>query len=462
MGISSLGAGSSILTQDVIDQLKAADESKFVAPVNKSLRAEDSKLTAYDVMNAYMDNVYESLKSLTSYGVFESRTALSSNENALEVSAKESSDIQDFSIEVELLATKEIEQSGSLHTRDATISTGSGKFELAVGTETFTLNYDNTTTLEGLKELINKEAGDSVNAIVVQVADNDFRLLLSATKTGVSQDISIVDVVGEGETLNTAFTTDMSNVQDGVDAKFKFNGVAITRSSNSVDDLLAGVTLTLKEANVGTKIDVSVGQNREHIQERMTNFIDKYNSAMTQLNTDTKSSQAVSERGVFSSDSTIKGMKYNLVNMMSTLGEGSGKIEDYGIKFDDTGRLTLDSELLNKKLDSDATSTQAFFVGGTFTKDDGSTVELSGAFDELESEVAKYSKFGSILDSYKDSIDLRIKSLNEQKEKAVERLNSNYAIMAKRFAAYDLMINKFNNASDMFTQMINAEITARS
>jgi flagellar hook-associated protein 2 len=302
--------------------------------------------------------------------------------------------------------------------------------------------------------MINKDAGDSVNATIVQVADGDFRLLLSAANTGTGQDISITD---NGSDLDTALTTDMTNVQTAEDASFKFNGVSITRSSNEVDDLLAGVTLTLKEAQVGSIVNVSVKQDREHIEERITNFVDKYNSAMTQLTTDTKSSQNADERGVFSSDSTMKSMKSSLVNMLATVGGGTGELADYGLALDGDGRLSLDSEVLGKKLDDDPTSTQAFFVGGTFTKEDGTTVEVDGVFAELEDDVAKYSKYGNILDDYKESIDTRMDSLNEQRERAVERLNSSYAIMAKRFAAYDLIISKFNNASDMFTQMVDTE-----
>lgn len=465
MGISSLGAGSSILTQDVIDQLKAADEAKFVAPVDARLSDENSKVDAFKVLDAYMDNVYESLKGLTEYGVFESRTATSSDSEAVEVSALESSDIQDFTLEVSTLATKEIVQSGSFLSRESNVATGGGTMELSVGSETFSIVYDDEMSLEDLKEQINKEAGDSANATIVQVADGDFRLLLSAVNTGSGQSISIADEAGgtlsEALVADTDTTDGMTNVQTAVDASFKFNGVDITRSSNTVDDLLSGVTLTLKEAEVGKIINVSVQQDRESIESKITNFVDKYNSALYQLNEDTKSSQDEEERGVFSSDSTIKAMKSSLVSILSTVGEGAARIQDYGLEVDEDGRLSLDTAKLNEKLEDDPTSTQSFFAGGTFTDENGSTVELTGVFVELEDEFAKYSKYNTILDQYKESMDTRISSLEEQRVKAVERLDSSYAIMAKRFAAYDLIINQFNAASDMFSQMINAEIAAK-
>ncbi|MEA2073747.1 MAG: flagellar filament capping protein FliD [Campylobacterota bacterium] len=477
MGISSLGAGSSILTQDVLDQLRAADEAKFVAPLDSRLDSVKDESAAFDVLDAHMDNVYGSLKSLTEYGVFESRTASSSNEDFVGVSALESSDVQDFTIEVGQLATKEIVQSGQFSGKDALISdgTGGGQLELSVGSESYTIDYAADTTLEGLKELINKNADEGVTASIVQINDGDFRLVLSAVESGEGQGISITDVVGQGETLLDALKPDpdaiadpsnlvdgMTSVQAAVNAEFKYNGIDIIRTDNSVDDLLSGVTLTLKDAEVGKVMNISVQQNSEHIEERFTNFIDKYNSAMFQLDTDTKSSQDVSERGVFSSDSTIKGMKNSLISMLASAGEGVGKLEDFGIELDDDGRLSLDAEVLNTKLSEDPVSVQAFFIGGTFTNEDGNTTEVTGAFVEMEDEVAKYSKYNNVLDQFKDSMKTRYDSLTEQKEKAIERLDASYAIQAKKFAAYDLIISKFNTASNMFTQMINAEIAANS
>lgn len=467
MGVSSLGVGSSILTQDVLDQLRAADEAKFVAPVDSRISDNKAKSTAFDQMDALMDNAYESLKSLTEYGVFEARTTSVDDEDLVQVTASESSDIQDFTLEIQTLATKEIEQSGQFSSRTDSIATGSGSMELSVGSETFTIEYTAETTLEELKELIEEEAGDSVSTTIVQVADGDFRLLFSAEDTGTNQEISISD---NDSALSTSLTVGMKNVQTAVDAEFTFNGLDITRSSNTVEDLLSGVKIILKD--VGTT-EVSIQQDRASIEDKITNFVDKYNSAIYQLGVDTKSSEKLDERGVFSNDNTIKSMKTVLSNIISTVGGDGGRLQDFGIELDDDGRLSLDSTVLNDKLDDDPDSVHAYFIGGTFTKADtlsvdangvstisekGFTVELEGAFTELENTFARYSKGSAILDKYQDSIETRLDSLNEQRESAVERLNNSYAIMQKRFAAYDSIISRFNTASDMFTQMINTEI----
>ena len=487
MGVSSLGVGSSILTQDVIDQLRAADEAKFVKPVETRISDNKAKTTAFDQMNALMDSAYESLKSLTEYGVFEGRNTSVDDEDVLSITASESSDIQDFTIEVQTLATKEVEQSGGFTSRTDSIATGDGTMELSVGDKKFPIDYTSETSLEDLKELIDEEAGDSVSTTIVQVADGDFRLIFSAMDTGVGQEISITDLSIDNDdkasggrsdkgsggnalgNLSAAFTSEMTNIQEAVDAEFKFNGLDITRSSNSVDNLLSGVKITLKE--IGTT-EVSVKQDRDKIEEKITNFVDKYNSAVFQLSEDTKSSEKLEDRGVFSNDNTIKSMNTTIKNIISTVGGSAGKLEDFGIELDKDGRLSLDTEVLNEKLDNDPDSVHAFFIGGTFTKEDsyttdenglttmsqkGFTIEVTGAFTELENSFAKYSKGSTILDKYEESLETRLESLDKQKESAVERLNNSYAIMQKRFAAYDAIISRFNTASNMFTQMINTE-----
>lgn len=484
MGISSLGVGSSILTQDVLDQLKSADESKFVTPVEERIKAEDSKLQSFQILEAHMEAVGQSLAPLTGYGIFESRISNVSDEKVVDIFASKNSDVQDFTLDVTSLATKEISQSASFSEKTSTIAMADGSMDLVVGKNKYTLDYKSTTTLNDFKDMINKEAGDSVKASIVQIAKNDYRLFLIAEKTGTGQEISIIDntVVKEATeadskldeevkldkdgnpikdekiikagNLSLSLTTGMQSVQNAADATFKFNGLAITRSSNMINDLASGLTITLKD--LGTS-SVSVKQDRENIETSIMNFIDKYNSTLFQLNEDTRTSQDESTRGVFSSNSTIRGMESDIINIFSTVGQGVGRIQEYGIEADKGGRLSLNMAKLNKMLDENPDNVKAFLAGGEFTKPDGSKVELKGAFTEVEAEINKYSKYNAILDQFKNSMNTRIDSLDEQKEKAIQRLEDRYAIMGKRFSAYDTVISKFNSASNMFGQMINAE-----
>lgn len=455
MGISSLGMGSSILTQDVIDQLKAADEASFVKPAELQIANENDKKTALSTLDATMTNFIDSVDELASPLLYDEREASVSGVS-VEVVAAANTDIQDFTLDVVNLATKQIEQSDPYASSTELIASGAGSVNLNIDGLDFTIDYDATTTLTGLKDLINSVAGDKVDATIVQINSGEFRLFMSSVDTGVNQDITMTD--NDNNLIGKSLTKDLTAIQTGVDANFTFNGQAVTRSSNTVSDLIVGLDITLK--SVGSS-DVSITQDRQGISDRLDSFVEKYNAAMTELNALTKPSVDSDERGIFSSDSSIKSMKSMIRNMVDSIGGGVGTLYDYGFDIDKEGVLSIDKTVFETKLDENPTNVEAFFSGGTFTNPDLTTTEVTGAFNEYSVAVESYTKYDGTLNQLKSFFTENISSLEEKKSLAVERLEAKYEIMAKQFAAYDLIINKFNTASSMFTQMANAQIAAQ-
>ncbi len=457
MGISSLGVGSNVLTQDVIDQLKAADEAQYVTPITNNISAEKSKSGKLDIVNALMDNLSESTGNVADSAIFEARTTTATG-SAVAVTADAGSDIQDFRITVNNLATKEIEQSGSFSSATSTIASADGSMKLSVGSKDFTFNYNATTTLSDLKDQINKDAGSTVQASIVQVGSDDFRLFLTAADTGTGNDISITDNdsgLDDQLKADTDNTDGYTNVQSAVDASFNYNGLDITRKSNTVSDLLSGVTIELQEA--GTS-DVSVQQDVGSIEDKLDSFVSKYNSAIIQLNTDTKSSQDENERGVFSNDSTIKTMKRTTINMVGSAGDSfGGNLAEYGFTSNRDGTISLDHSLFEEKIQENPDNVEAFFSGGTFTNSDGTTKSIDGAFDQMGDTLSGYTRYSGSLDQLKTSYTARLSSLEDQQQKATDRLTAKYDTMAKRWASYDAIINQLNSSSDLFTQLSNQD-----
>jgi flagellar hook-associated protein 2 len=175
MGISALGTGSSILTQDLLDKLKKADEAAQIQPLDLELANQKDKLAEYNVIDANITNLYDAIGELKTPALFDERQT-SVTGTSVEVSAAANSDLQDFTLDVTQLATKEINESGSYGATTDTIASGDGSMTLSVGDQDFTIDYTSSTTLEDLKKSINDVAGDAVNATIVQVGDGDFRL----------------------------------------------------------------------------------------------------------------------------------------------------------------------------------------------------------------------------------------------------------------------------------------------
>lgn len=454
MGISSLGVGSSILTQDVLDQLRAVDEAGQIQPIEFSIANEEDKKDALELIDASMTNFIDSINEINSQTLYgERQTEVTGT--SVEVTASTDTDIQDFTLNVSVLATKQIEESGAFTSDDELIANGVGSINLNIDGEDFTIDYDATTTLKDLKNLINDVAGDKVDATVVQINSGEFRLFISSADTGTTQNITMTD--NSAQLKDTRLTGDLTAIQTGVNAEFTFNGQAITRTSNNIDDLISGLDITLKEVGTST---VSVTQDRENIMEKFESFVEKYNAAITELDNMTASSLESDERGIFSGESTIKSMKNAIENMISSVGGGVGSLIDYGFDVDKDGVMTLDKDVLNTKLDDDSSNVEAFFAGGDFDNGDGTTTAVDGAFTEISTIIEAYTDYNGTLNQFKDSITDKISSLEDRKDTATERLDAKYEIMQKQFAAYDLMISKFNAASSMFIQLANAQTAA--
>jgi len=451
MGVSALGTGSSILTQDLLDQLKAADEQAQVQPLDLDIANQKDKLAEYNIIDANMTNLYDAIGELKTPALFDERS-VSVDGTSVEVSADANSDVQDFTLDVTQLATKEIAETGSYGNSTDTIADDDGTLTLSVGDQDFDIDYTSDMTLEDLKNAINDTAGDAVSATIVKVGDDDYRLFLNSVDTGSNQDISITD--NDGNLSGTQLTDDMTTVQDGVDAEFTFNGEAITRSSNNVDDLITGYDITLK--SLGTS-EVSVTQNRDNIMDKIDSFVEKYNATMSELGRATKNSTDPNERGIFAGESSMRSLQASLRSMMDDVGGGVGTIYDYGFDIDKDGHLTVDKTVLNEKIDENPSNVEAFFSGGDFENEDGSTTTIDGIFTEMNAEVESYTKFNGMLDNFKNYLDDSITSLEDRKSKAQARLDAHYETLKQQFAAYDAMIAKFNNSSAAFKQMVDSE-----
>ncbi len=445
--ISSLGVGSGILTQSIIDQLRAADEAARIAPLEKKIIEAQAKESALSTIDGWMSDLAASIETLRSQSLYDERTANVTG-TAVSVTAQPNTDLQSFTLSVTNLATKEINESGSFATRTDPFASAAGSMNLNIDGTDFTINYDGTMSLDDLKNEINTVAGDKVNATVIQLADNDFRLFISSVNTGSTQDITITDTTGN--LLGTQLTTGMTTVQNGVDANFTFNGQAVTRSTNEFSDLVTGLTITLE--NEGQTSTVDIVQNRDSIIEKMEDFVEKFNTAMGGIAGMTYADADTAE--IFSGESMIKSIKRDLTYLLSSLGEGQS-LYDYGFDLDKEGKLSFDADAFGIKLDENAANVEAFFAGGTFTNPDATTQTLTGFFVEYQTGIENYTAFNGLLDSISSSFDERTQSLEDQKTRTLEFIDARYETLIKQFQAYDAMISRINQQGAFLSQMIS-------
>lgn len=150
----------------------------------------------------------------------------------------------------------------------------------------------NSTILTTLATAINSDAtlSATVSASVVNDTSGTSRLVLAGKQTGLANKVRVADTTG---TLLNTIQLDSGIASSGtaggylfadstLDAKFKLDGLDITRSSNSISDVLTGVTINLLGLSA-SDVTLTVAPDKSTIKASVQDFLDAYNKALTFL-----------------------------------------------------------------------------------------------------------------------------------------------------------------------------------
>ncbi len=166
--------------------------------------------------------------------------------------------------------------------------------------------------------------------------------------------------VSFGSVTTTAIGRQRELVQ-GNDARILVNGISVTRSSNTITDAIAGVTLNLQQAEVGTTIPVTVSSDTSGAVSAIQNFASAYNALQTFVSSSIAPGGALAfDTGVRSTFDTIKN---TLLSGVTGLPAGSAydNAALVGVSLDKTGQLQVDATVLGAALANSPNAVKSLF-----------------------------------------------------------------------------------------------------
>lgn len=254
---------------------------------------------------------------------------------------------------------------------DAAVSATPAAGQFKAGT--FTLMGQNITLNDG--ESLNSVAAKfnsisdktGISASIIKVGSGVYQLSFAATKTGLDADFDFnnVDPAGTLVDASGVFTqVTISDKQFASNAEFKFNGADIVRQSNTISDLVDGVTITLKKDMVAaplTEVNVSVEADQSIEKNSIINFMNLYN----ELKIFAAKQAEIGDDGLYKdtavlSDSallrnTMSSLGGILSSMVAGLGEDApSRLADIGITFIDQ-EATADAPAVRNLMSVDDT-----------------------------------------------------------------------------------------------------------
>ncbi len=302
-----------------------------------------------------------------------------------------------YSVEVTSLAGAQALASRDVFAdRDAT-SVGQGTLTLNVGDKTTNLTVDNSNdTLQGLANAIN-DSDAGVSAGVIDTG-NGFQLVLSADETGTANAVSI----------------SVSGDTGGTD------GVEVTRSTNSFENVIDGLTFDITET--GSSI-IKVQQDFGAVADRVQGFVDKFNSLQSTIDSLAGFNAEAGVGSLLTGDSTVRSIQNQLRQVLTRVvpgleNSGVRSLADVGITTNfETGGLEFDRAKFEEQLKNNPDDVTALFAEQGRTTDSQVEFVRSGLNTEpgrYDINITQAATQGSLSGSAISSVPFTIDGSNDE------------------------------------------------
>ncbi|MDO9449302.1 MAG: flagellar filament capping protein FliD [Rugosibacter sp.] len=447
VGFSSPGLGSGLDVNGIVTQLMTL-ERRPVALLNTKEAGLQAKLTAYGSLKGALSAIQTAAKTLTLETTFASRTAAVSDSTILSAAAGITTAAGSYAIEVTQLAKHHAVRSNiDIATMD-TFNTGVLAIKVGAGATVNVTIDSNNNTLAGIRQAIN-DANTGITATIVNDGSTN-RLVLSSKTLGSAGAITVTTTdFGSGGTLALAGldSSVLVATQAADDAKFSVNGIAITRSSNTVGDVIDGMSLSLTKVGTTT---VAVSKNTGATTTVINGFVKAYNEAVKQLQNSSAYDATNKRASVLTGDGTARSIDTELRGLVQTsvpgIGGGIATLSSIGISLQKDGTLAVDNTKLAAALADPAKDVAALFAT-TASNSKGIAVRFN---DALEGIIG----IAGLLASRTDGLSASIKDIGRQRDALALRLTQIETRYRKQFTALDSVIAGMSQTSQYLTQQL--------
>ena len=256
---------------------------------------------------------------------------------------------------------------------------------------TFTLTYDGQTTAsinfdapltgassvqEALEALSNVSANDiAVGGDILTTSSGT----MTFTFNGIPGDVNMLVINSSGLSPSTPSNWVITENTKGKDGY-------ISRSSNTVDDVIYGVTLHLHDVTDENGEEITLTRDIQSVKRKINSMITAYNSTVVYLKEKTGYNDELKTAGVLMGDYIVSTIRNNIRTPI--ISKTSGFVEDIdtfllpihiGLEIDRDGLLSLDTNVFDEAIAEDYMDVLAIIGADKTGSSDSNTIEFYGA-----------------------------------------------------------------------------------
>lgn len=462
--VSSTGLGSGIDIQSLVTQLATAETQPQLNAIQRHRDTASARLSGLGTLKSALSDFQTAINALKDGSAFRAHTSSSSDESKLKITADAYAASGTYSLEITQLAKAQkavanVEFAGMT----SALNSGTLSFSATSGAS-FNITVDSSNnTLEKLRDAINKADGNNfVSASIVNVDNATHtgtvsKLVLTAKNTGTASGFTVSGTddgnIGGNVSLSQLASANLDIKTVAQDAVISIDGQTATRSSNSITDVLPGVTLNLAaQTELNTPVTINVGVDNDAIANSINTFVTAYNKLNSTVKNLGKYGGSTdgsgSGNGALIGDSTLRYVATQIrQNTTGTVSSASGNYNSLamiGVSIDKAGVMSLDSTKLKSALAANFQS-----VSDVFSSADGIATRLA-------SKLSGLLQSGGSIDSQQTSLNKTISKLDDQKDDVNVRFQRVQAALQKQFIAMDSAVGQFKSTGSFLTNWINS------
>ncbi len=306
------------------------------------------------------------------------------------------------------------------------------------GTETLNDIQSSVDGLSGISATVNYDASSGKYTLAIE---ND------TADSGV--DITFGDATAASGLSNLI---DSGATVAAEKALVNINGIDVERESNTIDDLITGVTVNLVDEDNTETFSVTVNENHDSVVSKVSSFVDSYNSAIDTLSGLQTFGGSDGQSGMLLGDATAMILQSGLRRVMFTSVDGVASsvnnMSSLGVSFDSSGKLTFNSSDLETALEDNTTDVVNFFTQNTSNKEEGFAHTMENFLDG-------YLNSGGVLDTKESGLNTSIDKIQDQVENLETRITQQETLLRNQFANLEQILAGFQSTQSFLTQQLS-------
>jgi len=355
LSFGSPTSGTGIDVSNTVSQM-VAQMQNLETPYKNQLSALQSQDTVISNLGGLLSTLSSDISSLTdAAGVLSGKQGASSDTNTLALlSAATTATAGSHTVTVQSLAQTSTVISAAVGAGDAL----SGSITLHVGSgsaQTISVDPSNDT-LAGLAATINS-ANAGVTASVITDSTGS-RLSLTSQTSGVAGQITFDSTALADQA--TGASVSLSQAQAGQDAQLTVDGVQVTAGSNTISNVIPGVTMQLL-ATSSTPVQVQIDNDTSSVTSSLSTLVKDYNAVISALTAQEGKDASGNAEPLYGSP-VISQLQQALATAVNTPSQTSlTSMTQIGLSLNSDGTLSLDTDQLTQALNDNYAGVQDFF-----------------------------------------------------------------------------------------------------